>query len=290
MKPDRRSQLLPALAVLALAAIPASARQPAAAADEPAAAAAPDLALAEDRLRLSLSLNVWATSVNGTIEVRGRPIDVDASFVDIVQDSDSVFGFNGRIEVGKHRWSGYLDGTYMNVGIEDQPTPTDTVDIGNEIFIVELGAQYRAWEWDLDKSAEHTDAEPGSGRKLALDIYGGVRYYDVSVDVDFRSGAPSRGQSKDWWDPLIGARGTIDITRHWQFALNGDVGGFGVGSDFAWAAGGIFAYRFDLWGKDAAITFGYRALSEDYSDGSGTEEFKWDVILHGPIVGFTINF
>ena len=47
----------------------------------------------------------------------------------------------------------------------------------------------------------------------------------------------------------------------------------------------------DLFGKNNAAVFaGYRALHQDYTDGSGDDEFKWDVTLDGPILGFRIDF
>jgi hypothetical protein len=38
------------------------------------------------------------------------------------------------------------------------------------------------------------------------------------------------------------------------------------------------------------IVGGYRALYQDYKDGSGIDEFKYDVTMHGPILAFNINW
>lgn len=46
----------------------------------------------------------------------------------------------------------------------------------------------------------------------------------------------------------------------------------GVGADFAWSAFGLIGFRFGLFGEDNARVFaGYRALFQDYTDGSGRE-------------------
>jgi hypothetical protein len=101
--------------------------------------------------------------------------------------------------------------------------------------------------------------------------------------------SPSGGQ--DWFDPLVGARAIFDLSEKWAVSLDGSIGGFGVGSDFAWDAAGLIGYRFGLFGKDNAAVFGgYRAHSQDYIDGSGDDKFEWDVTLHGPILGLTIGF
>jgi hypothetical protein len=92
-------------------------------------------------------------------------------------------------------------------------------------------------------------------------------------------------------DPLVGARAHFHLSERWSLSLEGNVGGFGVGSDFAWHASGAIGYRFSLFGEDnARLLGGYRALSQDYETGSGDDKFEWDVTLHGPIVGLAIAF
>ena len=84
----------------------------------------------------------------------------------------------------------------------------------------------------------------------------------------------------------------------WALAADGNVtvkgikiGGIAFGSDFAWDAIGLIGYRFDLFGNNNAAVFaGYRALHQDYTDGSGDDKFKWDVTLDGPILGLKIDF
>ena len=72
----------------------------------------------------------------------------------------------------------------------------------------------------------------------------------------------------------------------------GDVGGFGVGSDFTWGAMGTIGYNFRLFSEknNARAAVGYRAIYQDYTDGSGDDKFKWDVTYHGPILGLVIEF
>jgi len=71
----------------------------------------------------------------------------------------------------------------------------------------------------------------------------------------------------------------------------GDIGGFGAGSEFTWQAAGMVGYRFGLFGDDnARVLAGYRALYQDYKSGSGSNEFKWDMTLHGPVLALAISF
>jgi len=111
----------------------------------------------------------------------------------------------------------------------------------------------------------------------------------LDLDVDFSPG-PDLSKSEDWVDPIIGLRMIWQLSPRWSVVALGDIGGFGVGSDFQWQATGLAAYRFSLFGdKDAKFLPGYRALYQDYSTGSGFSKFEWNVTLHGPILALNIE-
>jgi hypothetical protein len=76
-----------------------------------------------------------------------------------------------------------------------------------------------------------------------------------------------------------------------NLAVRGDVGGFDVGSQFSWQV--IATYDFRLCATDRyAIDgyLGYRALSVDYSEGSGANRYEYDAVQHGPVMGATVRF
>jgi hypothetical protein len=89
---------------------------------------------------------------------------------------------------------------------------------------------------------------------------------------------------------MFGSRFTVDLFKHFQLLIGGDIGGFGVGSHFTYSILGFLGYRFQMFGCAVTAHAGYRTLlpnSETYTDGS---LFRWDVILHGPILGLTLRF
>lgn len=240
--------------------------------------------------RATASVNLWATSVSGDINVRGNKASIDESFIDIVQDADSVFGINGRLELGKQRLSGYVDGTYMGLRYDNKGDPADPADVTNNITVIEFGAIFRAAEWALGEDTETEKADGAPPRRvLGLDFYAGGRYMDVGLDLDYASGR-EESRNRSWVDPLIGARTVIDLSESWSLTLGGDIGGFGVGSEFAWQAYGVFNYRFDMWGADAALALGYRALGQDFAEGEDDSRFEWDIVLFGPVIGLVIHF
>ncbi len=48
--------------------------------------------------------------------------------------------------------------------------------------------------------------------------------------------------SKNWIDPLIGGRYLWRFADGWNIIARGDIGGFGVGSDFSWHALGLIEW------------------------------------------------
>ena len=117
----------------------------------------------------------------------------------------------------------------------------------------------------------------------ALDLIGGIRYYGLDTEIDVVGFSPRIDKDKDWVDAMLGARYIWTIKDRWNFMARGDIG-FG-GSDLAWNLAGLFNYQ--PW-KHVSLLFGYRYMDIDYEDGSGRELFKYDVSMHGPLLG--VNF
>jgi opacity protein-like surface antigen len=147
--------------------------------------------------------------------------------------------------------------------------------------LVELGAFYRLLESSDDRS-------------FSLDVLGGGRYVYLKGELDINGAGPigvdiEVEQSKDWVDAIVGGRVQMDLTEKLAFSLRGDVGGFGVGasSDLAWnliaGLGYELSERTTLW-------LAYRHLDIDYDDGSGSNQFEYDVEMTGPMLGIAIEF
>ena len=117
-----------------------------------------------------------------------------------------------------------------------------------------------------------------------------------SVDVESlgiqrgRAFAIAHSGNVDWVDPLIGLRLRHQFTPSQQVMLRGDVGGFGLASQFAWQAVGVYSYAWQFDGYALAGVLGYRALGVTYSEGYGINAAGANLVLHGPIVGFSIRF
>ena len=223
----------------------------------------------------------WFLSVDGDVTVKGQESDVDVGF-DKIWDELNIAAML-EFEARKGRWGLYGDTIAANLG---HSTTVEGVDIDPTINILflTLGGFYRLGTWDL------TDAPGEKTPTVTVDAFAGARYTYLELKLDIK-GFPNFDGDQDWVDPMTGIRTLWDLTRRWSMTLEGSVGGFGVGSDFAWHAFGLLGYRFGLFGEDnARVAGGYRAMYQDYTNGSGDDKFEWDVTLHGPILGLIIEF
>ena len=162
---------------------------------------------------------------------KGRLQTSMSPFIDIIEASDSIFAFAGYVEARKGKWGGFADGSYINLGMDDQSVGPLKLDITAEIALLDFVALYRVGKWSL------ADA-PGGGpqyadQKWTLDLLAGGRYMSIGADFDFKT-APDRDRSKGWLSPIIGGRVVLDLTKRLALRVKNDIGGFGVGADFIW--------------------------------------------------------
>jgi hypothetical protein len=243
----------------------------------------------------------WFIAMDGTQTVRGRSVKVDASFIDIVEKSDTLVALMGTVEARRGPFALYGDVVWTKIGVEGgnvrsrSPAPGVTGTLGTsltldiEMAIVEVGAAYEV-------------ARSGA---LAFDLLGGARYWYQEADVSFDiagavdigdlqlagARAFARSGSVDWLDPVIGARMRYAVAPGHELFLRGDIGGFGVGSDFSWQAVGGYGFEFATYqGTTFSGVIGYRALSVDYAHGEGGRRYEFDMLQHGPILGISARF
>ncbi|MGP1345434.1 MAG: hypothetical protein ACTS3F_02030 [Phycisphaerales bacterium] len=259
---------------------------------------------ADRRLRLSFTPYAWLTSFSGTVGARGVISEVGVSFIDIVDDSDSVFGLMGVIDGSVDRFVFQLGGAYTNATMSDEG--------GRSRVGPQGGGASIAADVELDIEAAWLEAFIGyrfverswgdeSVHRFHLDGFAGARYTTLDVDMDVTAavdvvlpgggsltGGVERGigGNQDWVEPFVGARAMLMLGEGWSFVVRGDVGGFGVdGASFAWQALGAVGYRWRFEGWTLSVLGGYRALGQDYEK----DDFRWDVITHGPVLGLSFG-
>jgi hypothetical protein len=126
----------------------------------------------------------------------------------------------------------------------------------------------------------------------AVELIVGARYWDYDADVRILGTGPQgvaveNDASRDWVDPLVGARVTIPIGQRWSFVARGDVGGFGIGSDFSWHATAFLNWQVN---NSVGLLVGYRAFDVEFDEDDGPVDLHLDLLQSGPGVGVVIEF
>jgi hypothetical protein len=282
---------------------------PAIASDDPPAAQS--VGADPDAWRFRFATYGWAMNVAGNLTARGQTVDVNESFIQLIQKSDSLIGYMGYFEANKGRVGFFADLIWAKLGFDQSgvsyrnpiaglkiSTTTNTA-LTYSLTIVEAGGLYEIAHW------------PGSpGSFTALDGLLGFRYWNNRVDVTFdfagtvdfsrlsaalgrdvefsRSFAIAHSGSLDWVDPVVGLRLRHQFTPKQEIMLLGDVGGFGFQSNFEWQALGIYSYAWQFTGYQVAGVIGYRALGVNYTN-SGNDN-SVNLVLHGPVIGVSVRF
>ena len=257
--------------------------------------------------RFGITSYGWAINIAGSLTARGQTVDVNASFIDLVQKSDSLLAWMSYFEADKGRVGFYGDLVWTRLGFSRStaayrnPLPglqlsaTANAALVTDLVIAEIGGLYEVHRW------------PGSdGSFTAVDALLGFRYWNstASVSVDAlatanyaplglgasRQFGVSLSNTMQWVDPLVGLRLRHQFTPHQNIMVRGDIGGFGLGSQLTWQALGVYSYEWQADRVRIAAVVGYRAIGVNYSTGSGFDANGMNLVFHGPVIGIGLRF
>jgi hypothetical protein len=225
-----------------------------------------------------------ANSIDADSTVNGMTASVDLDFSDIIDDFD-VWGAAAVFEGHKGKCGFFLNANYVDLkgDFAGVPPMLNKLDVEIQQAIVDGALMYRLFEGPLRK---------GCYLRTTIDVMGGARYVYLKQEITptFNSGLSTKlGKSKDWVEPLVGAKINVRLTKRISMFSLGNVSGFGVGSasDKTWDFTTGFDFRLF---ERSSIRLAYRIYDIDYSNGSGTEEFGLDGKMEGPWLGMTFYF
>lgn len=217
----------------------------------------------------SITPYIWFSSIGGDAAIRGNMFGIHERFTDLVSNVD--FGFEFHFEARKNNWGCFVDPTYLKLSADTTTADGLPADVRFKEWLVEFGGVY-----GLPIRPTRSNCLPQN-----LDLLFGGRYWNLSGDLT-QEGTTTSG-SQSWVDPIIGLRYITGLSDKWSLLLRGDIGGFGVGSDFSWNAIAAFGYATK---QNQTAFVGYRALKVDRTNGSDGDLFEWDVTYYGPEVGY----
>jgi hypothetical protein len=221
-----------------------------------------------------LDVYVMFPNMSGTTAVGNLPeVEVDANPGDIFDKLH--MGAMLYFEASHDRWAFSSDILYMNL--------TQGVKSGPIVQSGEVHAKQLAWELAAMRTLLPR-LEAGLGLRInSLDVDLDI----VHTTVGGGSATASRSAGETWVDPILIARFKSDPSSKFIYQIRGDIGGFGIGSDFAWQLQAYAGYRFS---KLFQLTGGYRAIGMDYDKGNGNDRFMYNMDTFGPVVRFGFNF
>ena len=226
----------------------------------------------DDDFTVILAPYVWIPTVSGDIGLGAQGIPLNLNAGDLLD----VFEIGGLIrgEVRhKSGWGVSADYIFADLGT------------GFDILIGDADADISAGIFEL---AVNRRIKSGAD---AIDVYAGVRRWEADVDVDIEtflfSGNITVGDS--WTDPLVGVRYLHPISPRWRLIAQGDVGGFGAGSEFSWNTAFGVSYATS---DHMQFQIVYRTLSVDRESPGigGGSPVDVAITISGPLIGFAFRF
>jgi hypothetical protein len=223
-----------------------------------------------DRWDLTVAPYFILPNMSGETGIGDVAVDVDASPGDIFDKLQ--FGFMIFLEMSNEDWAVGVDALYMDLS---QNGLTPVLQREAEADMKQLAIQTNI----LRRVA--TWAEVGIGARL-VSLEAGLSVAEGQV-------LPGADVAQDvtWLDPVIAGRFTIPMESSWRLGIQGDIGGFGIGSDFAWQVLPFVGYRFSRVFEVAA---GYRAIGMKYEQGEDSDYFLYDIVTFGPQLGIVLRF
>ncbi|MGH9323344.1 MAG: hypothetical protein ACRD3V_26110 [Vicinamibacteria bacterium] len=218
---------------------------------------------ASDEWQFFVTPFLWGAGIDGTVGLAGRDRDFEVSAKDLMKSLD--FGIMGNFEARRNRLSFGADLVYTDLGKD-------------------VGLENSSRTPRLDMSMTIIEGNVGYGAFESLDILAGLRGVISSVSLEEDSSTLAEVDGS-FADPFVGARFRRDLTEKVWVNFRGDVGGFGVGSDFSWFVGATGGFRVS---RSISLDLGYRVWNMDYENAN--ELKRLDAVLAGFAFGLTFRF
>jgi len=223
---------------------------------------------ASDDWEFLLTPYLWGSGMSGTVGIAGRDADFEASAKDLIQSLD--FGLMANFEARRGRWSLGTDLVYIDLGKDV------TIENASEISVAQNPR--------LDMSMTIVEADVGYQFAKSLDVLAGVRGVSSSTSLGVDAGTLAEADAS-FVDPIVGLRFRRYLSEKFWANLRGDVGGFGVGSEFSWFLNAVGGYRVS---QLISLDFGYRIWDLDFESEDDLKTL--DAALAGIGFGLTFHF
>ncbi|MDD5362245.1 MAG: hypothetical protein PHN88_08940 [Ignavibacteria bacterium] len=225
-------------------------------------------------ISFNVNLYLWALSLDG---VTALPINnasipqtpvtsVKMGFSDAVKYVKMAAMIEGAFRFKNYRF--LYDVDYMKLEYNGK------VPLESGFLSAKLTAKQFSGDFSLGYSI------PTKNKNIFLTGYAGTRVTSLNNTLDLlyeEQNVFSANKSKTWFDPIIGADITLNLSKHWFSYLKGDVGGFGVSSKFTGSLLGGAGYKItEHFNTTLGIKYLYINYDKDY--------YLWKVNQYGLLI------
>jgi len=228
-----------------------------------------------------INVYLWAASLNGTaalpsdnpiLSPQTPEVQVSLKFSDAVKYLKFVIMFAGNFRYKSIALM--YDIAYVNLKY------SASVPVASTYISADLSA--KTFTGDVDLAYRF----PSKNKNLQLGSYIGARISSLDNTLDFfrpNGEVVNAAFAKTWVDPLVGGDAKIDLSKHWLMYLKGDVGGFGISSNFTGLILWTIGYKFT---ENLNTTLGFKYLYVDYDK----DNFLWKMSQYGMLLSFGYMF
>jgi hypothetical protein len=218
-------------------------------------------------------------NLNGKTGIGRFTQSVDETPVDLLRNLN--WAIMGSGEVNNGVWGAKIDIMYSSLGTNAGKNEQFDVDAGQGLFTFRLQRNLADGFW----------------------VYAGARINTLSLDLKCADDACVRtlpadrvnngvGQNVTWVDPIVGFQLDKNFSDKVRFLFEGDIGGFTVGSQWAFNVWPQIGFKV---GRTGTALIGYRIIYVDYEKGVDkfrriNPDFVWDINMFGPTIGYQFRF
>jgi len=213
---------------------------------------------------ISLIPELWFPGVHGTVGAMNRNVGVSASAIDLL----SHFRF-GLMVAADARWKRLVlpvDFFWVRLG-GDKGLPAPN-----------LGAASANWKTGQLILTPEVGVRLVDDEKFTMDAVTGFRYWHFGENLKFTPSVLGLDltASQNLVDPLVGTRFAAALSPKIAVHFQGDVGGFGAGSQVDYELTGMLGYKVK---PNLTLEGGYRYLYIDYRSKNAIFDMAYGGIL-----------
>ena len=216
--------------------------------------------------KLNLNVYAFAADVDGDISKGNIDYEVDQPFKDTLKELDQ--SFMAHLELNKGKWGIYADKQYVKTS-QDKLVFNIPLALNTKLDQSSYGVYYQAYV-----SPEQTK---DNYSKFIVEPTIGMHQTDASATLSVLNNQVKT--SADWDEFFWGARFKYNFNSPWNLASE-----LSFGVENTRSAQAYLGYRIPVFDRNLNIRAGYRYFEQDYK----SNDFKWDIKQHGPVIGINL--